>query len=255
MYGDAGEQGGYARVHYLGAVSASAFDRYASSLLGSLPVLDSTEVLVAAAESGFTVESYSANGRQIQFCGHGALAAAFVVFDQIAGAVESVSFANHYQGWQGRQVAPDAIALSYSKPEVVGCAIPEFAEQVLGTRPLAAAASGGSAGYLILVMPDAAAVRNLQPDLQRLAQSSACALIVTAFDETEATCFFRYFAPQYGTPEDSATGSAAVQLAAFWQSQSQISTIRLKQLSATGAWLAASCHGAQVELSARVGYR
>jgi len=255
MYGDAGEQGGLASVHYLGDVPFDTFDSYATSLFTDAVRLRPTEVLVAGGAGRYTVESYSANGRQIQFCGHGALAAAFVVFEQLEDVAVSVNFFNHYQCWQAQRSAHGEMALRYNRPAVVECPIPDFAESVLGTPPIGAAASGGSAGYLLLVVPDAATVQNLQPDLQQLAASTDCALIVTAFDAAEAVCFFRYFAPQYGTLEDTATGSAAVQLTAFWQARLRISDIRLRQLSAGGALLAAACHGDEVELSARVGYR
>jgi predicted PhzF superfamily epimerase YddE/YHI9 len=255
MYGDGAEQGGAASVHYLGDVSLTQFDGYAAALFSETAPLHSTEVLVARSADGYLVESYSASGRQIQFCGHGALAAAFVVFEQLEPAAELLSFSNHYQSWHAQRSAGGVIALLYSRPNVEECPLPDFAAAVLGAPSTAAAVAGGSAGYLLLVVADAAIVQRVQPDLQRLALSTECALIITAFNAAEATCWFRYFAPQYGTPEDTATGSAAVQLAAFWQSYRQVDDIVLRQLSAGGALLATACRGDQVELSALVGYR
>jgi len=82
-------------------------------------------------------------------------------------------------------------------------------------------------------------------------------LIVTAstmHDEVPG-CVFRYFAPQYGPPEDAATGSAAVQLAAYWALQLNVDHFKAHQLSPQGAWMQLRLQGGDtVELAARIRY-
>ena len=67
-------------------------------------------------------------------------------------------------------------------------------------------------------------------------------------------CVFRYFAPQYGSPEDAATGSAAVQLAAFWSPRLARERFTAVQLSPEGARLQLACGAESVDLMARVEY-
>jgi predicted PhzF superfamily epimerase YddE/YHI9 len=134
--------------------------------------------------------------------------------------------------------------------------VPEFAAKVLGVSPLACAEAGGPADYLIVELPDADAVRELQPDFAGLSAATQRAVIVTAVAEHSGHpgCVFRYFAPRYGTSEDAATGSAAVQLAAFWSPRLAGPRFQARQLSLQGAEMWLACNGNVVELTARVGY-
>jgi len=58
----------------------------------------------------------------------------------------------------------------------------------------------------------------------------------------------RYFAPAYGQPEDSATGSAAVVLADYWGQ----SRLRLEQRSARGGFLKTRLSTDSVALSGAI---
>ncbi|MGI9291435.1 MAG: PhzF family phenazine biosynthesis protein, partial [Gammaproteobacteria bacterium] len=78
--------------------------------------------------------------------------------------------------------------------------------------------------------------------------------IVTAPAATTPGCVYRYFAPQYGTPEDPATGSAAVQLAVYWRLRESWSAFTVAQLSTQGAMMELSSNQTSVGISARVGY-
>ena len=66
-------------------------------------------------------------------------------------------------------------------------------------------------------LPDAAAVRNLVPDLDSIASTGTRLVIVTAAgDRPEIDCVSRVFAPNAGIPEDPVTGSAHCTLAEYW---------------------------------------
>jgi predicted PhzF superfamily epimerase YddE/YHI9 len=133
--------------------------------------------------------------------------------------------------------------------------VPDFAEKCLRKKPVAAATVGSANDYLILELADANAVRLAEPDIAAMTAASRRAFIVTArTDDTEPACVFRYFAPQYGAPEDDATGSAAVQLAAYWAPRMAATRFPARQLSAGGATMVLSCQGDTVELAAHVGY-
>jgi predicted PhzF superfamily epimerase YddE/YHI9 len=256
MHTTAPDSGGLANVHWLADISPNELQIFAASLFMRGELGDCTQVFVAAVDGRYVAESYTPAGRRIQFCGLGALAAARVAFDQQATEANVLEFANAEQSWQSSAEDSD-ITLIYKSPSPTNCAVPAYAAPVLGVQPLAAAEIGGSAGYVVLELADAAVLQALQPDFSALTAATERAVIVTAKAEHAdgPGIVFRYFAPQYGSPEDAATGSAAVQLAAFWSSRLGLERFTAVQLSPQGAWLQLGCSGAAVDLTARVEYR
>ena len=262
MYSDTAV-GGIANVHWLADMPTEQVDAAATAVLGSEPA-EHVQVFIAGSKGRYRAESYSPNGARIRFCGHGALAAAFVVLQEVEPQAESLHFYNADRDWQAQRsgAATSDITLTYISPLMQPCAVPEFAATVVGVKPVAAAELGGASDYLLLELEDESLVRHLQPDLPALEAATQRALIVTAQTASESgsshACVFRYFAPQYGNPEDEATGSAAVQLAAYWGPRLQLEAheqLSLSQLSAQGAAMQVSYRDDAVDLAARVGYR
>jgi len=248
--------GGLAMVTWLPNVLPAELDGVAATLRDSADTLY-TQVCVTGDGDGFVAESYSPSGHPIQFCGHGALAAAWVMLTDHKPEAPVLDFRNRQQSWQARRVDSGFadIALTYARPEPLACAVPDFAEACLGSRPIAAAEVGSATDYLILEFADAQTVQSIEPDILAISAASQRAFIVTArANSDEPACVLRYFAPQYGTPEDTATGSAAVQLAAYWATRFGAEKFTAQQLSAQGATMQLRCHGEVVELAARVEY-
>nr|WP_256504522.1 PhzF family phenazine biosynthesis protein [Gilvimarinus xylanilyticus] len=73
---------------------------------------------------------------------------------------------------------------------------------------------------------------NLQPNFRYMRQFTRRALIAS-FSSPRLT-LMRYFAPQYGIDEDSATGSASVQLAQYQYTQTGNRRLIIHQCSADG---------------------
>lgn len=255
--------GGLANVHWLADVPPNELLTTAEARLAHGAVTDCVQVFVAGSDGRYVAESFTPAGRRIQFCGHGALAAAWVMFDQHEPDAATLTFSNELQSWQGQPSSDDSsdegsdITLIYKRPLPTDCAVPGFAVTALGVQPLSAAKVGGASGYLLLELPDADAVRALRPDYGAISAATDRAVIITAqtMYNREPACVFRYFAPQYGTPEDAATGSAAVQLAAFWSPRLRCERFTAVQLSPQGAILQLGCAGDEVDLKAQVGYR
>lgn len=216
-----------------------------------------TQIYVVASGPVWQVAAFSAAGAPIQFCGHGALAAARVVFDQFPAGPARREFASATQTWTAEMGATTAegdatVQLQFARPAIARCAVPDFAAACLGVTPVAAATAGGPAGYMLLEGLDAAAVADAEPDAAAICAATRRALILTA--ATQNGFVLRYFAPQYGELEDAATGSAAVQLAAYWAHAGAVQAAMVTQLSAAGGRMRLSCNTATVELSARVAY-
>ncbi len=69
----------------------------------------------------------------------------------------------------------------------------------------------------LIVLPDAAAVRRLEPDFGRLRRVDARGVIVTAPGDQPGVDFVsRFFAPRFGVDEDPVTGSAHCSLSPYW---------------------------------------
>lgn len=248
--------GGMALVHWCPDVPAEELDEFAASMRNPIATLY-TSVCVTQDSGHYVAECYSPDGSPIRFCGHGSMAAAWVAFNEHDPDAAVLKFANRQQSWRARRVVTGEadIALTYARPDPQSCAVPDFAEQCLQSKPVAAATVGSDADYLILELSGADAVKLAEPDVAAIAAASRRAFIVTArTDGVEPACVFRYFAPQYGVAEDDATGSAAVQLAAYWAPRFAAQRFTARQLSAAGATMRLSCHGDAVELAAHVGY-
>ena len=198
--------------------------------------------------------------RPVGFCGHGALAAAFVAFAELEPDANELRFANHGQHWLARRrgslTRADPVGLVFPRPAIGRCSPPEFVAACLAAQPVAAARVGDAQGYLIAELSDVAELATLQPDFALLAGATMRALIVTAADPGVGghAFAFRYFAPQYGPPEDAATGSAAVQLAAYWQPRLGAGHLEARQLSPQGGRMRLVCAPTTVELRGRVAY-
>lgn len=94
----------------------------------------------------------------------------------------------------------------------------------------------GKDGYLILRLQDDTNLTVIQPNLELLEQTTNRALIVTSAQTTDPDIDYqiRYFAPQYGVKEDSATGSANEVAAHFWRKRLNKVEMRCYQASNAG---------------------
>ena len=260
--------GGLANVHFIEGISGTELLSSAEVFFAGDATCDNTQVFVAGDGTHYVAESFNSDGNPIRHPAvllHDdqvtvALAAAHVVFDQLAADTEDetvLEFSNAEQNWQARLASAGSandvceVTLTYSKPSPVECPVPEFTAAILDVEPIAAATVGGDSSYLVLELADSSALKALQPDFGALIVATQRALIVTAKSKGadgssdavggSSTIVFRYFAPQYGSPEDAATGSAAVQLAAYWSSRLQRKRFNALQLSLKGAWLQLGC--------------
>lgn len=182
-----------------------------------------------------TLQCYAPNGTAIRCCGHGLLAAAhywtqaldtdqlsFVMGDEVINSVRRNS----------------CLWLQFAPVVIDRCELPAWIDVFIGqSLPIAAATVGDKHGYLILQWPDASDLSQIDIAINRIAGVSQRAVICTAaqLDEDTDTVQLRYFAPQYGVPEDTATGSAMRILAAYWAQRFE--SIRAIQRSARGGVL------------------
>ncbi len=203
------------------------------------PAAPVTQCVTWAGEEGRArVRCWTPTGKEIQLCGHGLLCCA-----------------NYWQGrWESAGVLEmngievlcakrDGVDwVSFPTPIIVECAMPDWATQLVGVAPEHAAEAGPADGYLVLAVPAERDIATLAAPHCALEAHTQRSLIVTRrVSAATSLCGeniqFRYFAPQHGVPEDTATGSAMRVVAAYWQSRGAGDELRALQCSADGGWL------------------
>ena len=104
---------------------------------------------------------------------------------------------------------------------------------------------------LLAVFTDEDTIRNMKPDMTRVAALKTRGLLVTA---PGRDCDFvsRFFAPQSGIPEDPVTGSAHCILTPYWAKRLGKDKMSAQQLSARGGELSVELKGDRVLISGRV---
>jgi predicted PhzF superfamily epimerase YddE/YHI9 len=126
-----------------------------------------------------------------------------------------------------------------------GIAAPEGITEALGAEPVAVLHSAD----LIAVLASPEAVRDLKPDIARIAALPGGAVIVTAQGGDNADITSRYFAPAYGIAEDPVTGSLHTQVVPYWAARLGRHTLTCHQASARGGVLHCEYRAPRVRMS------
>lgn len=146
---------------------------------------------------------------EVDLCGHATLASAHVLFEQ--SHKPPLRFATH-SGVLSAAREGDFITLDFPALFSEPAAAPPGLAEALGAIP---AAVSSSRFDCLVELESEDAVRNLRPDIQKLAQVDVRGVIVTA-RAAEFDFVSRFFAPRAGVDEDPVTGSAHCALAPYW---------------------------------------
>ena len=126
------------------------------------------QVFVAGSNGTYIAESFTTAGTRIQFCGHGALAAAFAVLNEVEPDAESVQFSNADREWQSRR-SDDSVTLIYKCPKVRSIEVPPVCCRGIGcSADRRREPVGTDTDYLICELSDAETVQSMQPDFAAL---------------------------------------------------------------------------------------
>lgn len=173
-----------------------------------------TAFVVARDGGGFDLRWFTPTV-EVDLCGHATLASAHALWE--TGRLDPGAEARFLtrSGWLAcrRDGARIAIDLPARPARAAAPPVDDLADR-LGARLLWAGTTGSD---WLVELDDAATVRDLAPDLRRLAEIPARGLIVTAASDDPAYDFVsRFFAPASGIDEDPVTGSAHACLGPFW---------------------------------------
>ncbi|MBN2170604.1 MAG: PhzF family phenazine biosynthesis protein [Candidatus Krumholzibacteriota bacterium] len=182
---------------------------------------------------------------EVDLCGHGTLATAFVVFERGEAAGDLVEFMTKSGPVAVRRVG-ELYELDFpARPAEPRAALPELAA-ALGAEPAELHASRD----LLAVFDTEAVVRGLAPDFAKLAAVETFAVIVTAPGDG-VDFVSRVFAPRAGIDEDPVTGSTHCTLTPYWAQRLRKPRLTARQVSARGGELFLESRGDRVGIAGR----
>ncbi len=193
--------------------------------------LSATAFFVPAGE-GYEIRWFTSSC-EIELCGHATLATAFVLAEILQPGLQEMRFQTRFRGELLVRKGGNffALALAALTPGPVVNYPPELLEALRGSRAPTEILEANSTYFA--VYDEERAVRNFRPNFEHVERLHPFALSLTAPGET-VDYVSRYFAPSYGVPEDSATGSAQSALAPYWSNRLSKEKLRARQISERG---------------------
>jgi PhzF family phenazine biosynthesis protein len=215
--------------------------------------LSETAFLVPAGDGRYDLRWFTPGG-EVDLCGHATLASAYLVFSELAPALEMVTFATR-SGDLTVTRSPDGLTMSLpADPPAPFAAPPGYANAVGDALGIAPPRELHAARYLLGVWDDPETIRSIKDcgEIARvLRQENFWGLTVTAKGDGGYDFVSRFFAPDKGVPEDPVTGSAHCILTPFWARRLGKKTMTARQVSPRGGDLIATDDGARTILSGR----
>jgi PhzF family phenazine biosynthesis protein len=180
---------------------------------------------------------------EVDLCGHATLASAHVIFTTFADAPSEIAFRSK-SGTLGVKQTAQGIAMDFPARAPAPCADLPALASALGKAPRALLRSRD----LLAVFDSEADVRSLVPDMARLLDIDAFAVIATAPGRSH-DFVSRFFAPKAGIAEDPVTGSAHCTLIPYWAGRLGTNVLRAAQVSARGGELHCELRGERVTIA------
>jgi PhzF family phenazine biosynthesis protein len=173
---------------------------------------------------------------EVRLCGHATLASGHVVLNLLKTWLETVRFETLFGGVL--TVSKNGELLSMDFPALLPKTFPNPPNallRVLGRHPSPSEVLESNDTY-IAVYAEQDAIQNFRPNFALLKQFHPFALAITAPGD-EVDFVSRYFAPSYGVPEDSVTGSVHCALTPYWTDRLGKALLHARQISGRGGEL------------------
>lgn len=236
-------------LYQIDAFAERAFEGNPAAVCPLDAWLDDATMQAIAAENNLSETAFfvGANGDyalrwftprcEVALCGHATLASAEVVFSALEPGLDEVRFQTKSGVLTVRKEA-GRLAMDFPARPANPVMVPDGLAWAMGAQPLELRTSTDD---WMVVVADAATVRDLKPDFHALATFPFRGLIVTAkggVDEGDGVDFVsRFFAPSVGINEDPVTGSAHCVLVPYWAKRLKKDTLVARQVSARGGTL------------------
>ena len=169
--------------------------------------------------------------KEVKLCGHATLASAYVLFHFLGYEDTSVTFSS-LSGDLRVSKKDNLLTLDFPVQPPEACDAPPALIAGLGREPTECLKQED----YIAVFENESDVNDLDPNHEAFKQLDLRGVIATA-PAQECDFVVRFFAPKFGIPEDSVTGSAYTQLTPYWANKLNKSSLNAKQISARGGKL------------------
>lgn len=183
---------------------------------------------------------------EINLCGHATLASAFVLFNKLGYAKDSIRFSCK-SGLLHVQKMNDIFQMDFPawKPEKT---IDDHSQilAALGNPPVAGIYKHRD---ILIELNNEESVQRCEPDFTLLKKSGQKVIITSRGNEVDFVS--RFFAPVVGVDEDPVTGSAHSQLIPFWAEKLGKNKLHAKQLSPRGGELWCEYLGERVTIGGK----
>ena len=170
--------------------------------------------------------------KEVDLCGHATLASGFAYFNFINKDKNEVTFMSA-SGELSVSKNNDLYELNFPKDNLTKIDLEDRVEDSIGVKPVETYIGDIN---LIAILDSEDAVKELNPDFNKLINLEGQGLIVTA-QSNEYDFVSRYFCPKYGINEDPVTGSAHTSLIPYWSERLKSSELVAKQVSDRGGVL------------------
>jgi PhzF family phenazine biosynthesis protein len=182
---------------------------------------------------------------EVDLCGHGTLAASFVIFKYLDFPEQIIQF-HSKSGVLTVERKGELIILDFPARPPTLCDLPEALVKGLGRDPLKVMCSRD----YFAVFESEEEILNLKPNMEKLSQLDCLGIIVTS-PGTKTDFVSRFFAPKAGIPEDPVTGSAHSTLIPYWAEQLGKKKLTALQLSSRGGELFCEETGDRVKIGGK----
>lgn len=210
-----------------------------------------TSFLKKIAEDHYHIRWFSPKD-EAPLCGHATLAAAHILWEQKHAKSNQIKF----ESLSGPLVAEkngDWITLDFPSFSVESCPMPELLNKALGFITVSSVHKDNTM-YLV-ELPSVDIVKNLKPNLAKIADLPCRAVTITAQNDgeidSEIDFVSRYFAPKVGIPEDPVCGSAHCRLTPFWAERLGKTKLNAFQISERTGFIKVATENNRVKLTAQ----
>lgn len=204
----------------------------------------SESAFVVPEEGGYHLRWFTP-GEEIDLCGHATLASAFVLMNFVDKGRESVAF-DTLSGKLTVERRGELYEMDFPAYNLEPVAVTARMTEAMGAEPKEAY----RARDLLCVFDDEGAVRNMAPDMERVAALDGLLLHATARGR-DTDCVSRSFAPKLGVSEDPVCGSGHCHIVPYWSRTLRKEDIVAYQASKRGGTLYCRMAGDRVRLAGK----
>jgi PhzF family phenazine biosynthesis protein len=182
---------------------------------------------------------------EVDLCGHATLATAFVLFNLLDYADETVKFETR-SGQLAVTKSDGLLVMDFPSQPGKPCATPPLLIEGLGKTPIEVLSSED----YMAVFENEEDVTALKPNFDALSRLGLRGVMVTAKGK-DVDFVSRFFAPRHGINEDPVTGSAHCALAPYWAAKLNKTKLSARQVSNRTGYIECELRGNRVFLSGK----